>query len=156
MSSWLGDLDWQLEGLYAVRALVATLLGAAIGWERQHHGRDAGVRTYGAVALGACVFSVISAHVPGADPTRIAANIVTGMGFLGAGVIFRAGDRTLGLTTAATLWATAAIGTAVGFGMYPLAILTAGIVFAVLAAHHLPGWGEGEGPPAKDAHDEQS
>jgi len=133
-------LDWALEGRLAGRALLAAVLGAAVGWERQRHGRDAGVRTFGAVAMGSCIFSLISGHVPGADPTRIAANIVTGMGFLGAGIIFRSGDRTLGLTTAATLWATAAIGTAVGFGMYPLAMLASILNFALLALHHLPGW----------------
>jgi len=143
---WFQSLDWELELMFAARALLATVLGALIGLERERHHSDAGIRTYAAVALGSCLFSLISGHIPDTDPSRIAANIVTGMGFLGAGVIFRAGDRTLGLTTAATLWATAAIGTAVGFGMYPLAVLCSFLIFGVLAAHHLPGFRKKDGP----------
>ena len=69
----------------------------------------------------------------------MAANIITGIGFLGAGMILRAGDHTYGLTTAATVWATAAVGTAVGFGMYVMGVLGAVLVFVILAMHHLPG-----------------
>ena len=100
------------------------------------------MRTYASVALGSCVFALISSHNPGAEPSRLAANIVTGIGFLGAGIILRERGRTVGLTTAATIWATAAVGTAVGFGMYLLATLTSLIVFGILALHHLPGWNQ--------------
>lgn len=134
-------MDWNLELLFAVRAIIAALLGALVGWERQGHGREAGIRTYAAVSLGACVFGLISSHVSeSADPARIAAQVVTGVGFLGAGVILREHGRITGLTTAATLWATAAVGLAIAFGMYILGVLTALIVFALLAVHHLPGW----------------
>ena len=133
-------MDWQLELMFTLRAIVAAGLGGFIGWEREWHGREAGIRTYASGALGSCVFALISSHIPDAEPSRLAANIVTGVGFLGAGIILRDRGRTVGLTTAATVWATAAVGTAVGFGMYPLATLTAVIVFGVLAAHHLPGW----------------
>ncbi|MAT50213.1 MgtC/SapB family protein [Aeoliella sp.] len=133
-------VDWELETMYALRVVIAAFLGGMIGWEREWHGREAGIRTYASVALGSCVFALISSHIPDAEPSRLAANIVTGVGFLGAGIILRDRGRTVGLTTAATIWATAAVGTAVGFGMYLLAILTAFIVFGVLAAHHLPGW----------------
>ena len=133
-------MDWKLELMFAVRAVLAALLGGFIGWEREWHGREAGIRTYASVALGSCVFALISSHIPGAEPSRLAANIVTGVGFLGAGIILRDKGRTVGLTTAATVWSTAAVGTAVGFGMYLLAMLTALIVFGVLAAHHLPFW----------------
>jgi putative Mg2+ transporter-C (MgtC) family protein len=133
-------MDWQLELMFAIRALVAAVLGGLIGWEREWHGREAGIRTYAAVGLGSCVFALVSSHIPNAEPSRIAANIVTGVGFLGAGIILRDHGRTVGLTTAATVWATAAVGTAVGFGMYPLATLTAVLIFGVLAAHHLPWW----------------
>lgn len=133
-------MDWQLELMYAVRAILAAVLGGFIGWEREWHGREAGIRTYASVALGSCVFALISSHIPGAEPSRLAANIVTGVGFLGAGIILRDRGRAVGLTTAATIWATAAVGTAVGFGMYLLAILTAILIFGVLAAHHVPGW----------------
>ena len=123
------------------RAALAVLLGGFIGWERQWHGREAGIRTYGAVGLGACVFALISTHVEGGNnPHVIAAGVVTGVGFLGAGVILREQGKINGLTTAATLWATASMGLAVGYGMYLLSALTAIIVFSLLAAHHAPGW----------------
>jgi putative Mg2+ transporter-C (MgtC) family protein len=134
-------MDWQLETLMAVRTTVAALLGALIGWEREQHGREAGIRTYAAVSVGACAFGLISAHVEGAtDLTRIAAGVVTGIGFLGAGVILHERGRIMGLTTAATLWSTASVGLAIAYGMYVLGVLTALIVFALLAAHHLPRW----------------
>ncbi|WP_425400186.1 MgtC/SapB family protein [Aeoliella sp.] len=133
-------VDWQLEAMYAVRVVVAAFLGGFVGWEREWHGREAGIRTYASVALGSCVFALISSHIPGAEPSRLAANIVTGVGFLGAGIILRDRGRAVGLTTAATIGATAAVGTAIGFGMYLLAALAALIIFGVLAAHHIPGW----------------
>lgn len=134
-------MDWNTEALMALRALIAALLGALIGWEREQHGREAGIRTYAAVSLGACVFGLVSAHVTGAtDPTRIAAGVVTGVGFLGAGVILREQGRIAGLTTAATIWATASVGLAIAYGMYVLGMLTAVVIFGLLALHHLPAW----------------
>lgn len=134
-------MDWELELRMAVRVVVAAVLGGFIGWERHWHGREAGIRTYSAVALGACVFALISTHVTGGNnPHVIAAGVVTGIGFLGAGVIVRENGNISGLTTAATLWATASVGLAVGYGMYLIGTLVAVIVFALLAAHHLPGW----------------
>ena len=134
-------MDWIIEALMAAQAILAALLGGVIGWERERHGREAGIRTYAAVCLGACVFGLVSAHVPGlGDKTRIAAQVVSGVGFLGAGVILRDQGRITGLTTAGTLWATAAVGLAIAFGMYALGILTALIIFGLLALHHCPGW----------------
>ena len=131
-------LDWELELQLASRTIFATVLGGLIGLERLWHRREAGVRTYASVAMGACVFALISQHIPGAEPSRMAANIVVGIGFLGAGIIMHNGNRAYGLTTAATIWATAAVGTGVGYGMYVLSSLAAIIVFLILAAHHLP------------------
>lgn len=131
-------MDWELELMLAMRTVVATVLGGLVGLERSFHRREAGVRTYASVAMGACVFALISQHIPGAEPSRMAANIVVGVGFLGAGIIIQNGARTFGLTTAATVWATAAIGTGVGFGMYVLSTLSTVILFLILAAHHLP------------------
>lgn len=150
-------MDWNTELLMALRALIAALLGAFIGWERERHGREAGIRTYAAVSLGACVFGLVSAHVTGVtDPTRIAAGVVTGVGFLGAGVILREQGRVAGLTTAATIWATASVGLGIAYGMYLLGALTALIIFGLLALHHLPAWhrekGRGE---AYSAHPEE-
>lgn len=125
----------------AFQAVAAVVLGGLIGLEREWHGREAGIRTYGAVSLGACVFALVSTHITGGNnPHVIAAGVVTGIGFLGAGVILRDRGNVVGLTTAATLWATASVGLATGYGMYMLAVLVAVIVFALLSAHHLPGW----------------
>ena len=136
-------MDWNLETLMAFRAVLAVALGGFIGWERERHGREAGIRTYGAVALGACVFALIATHVTaGSNPHVIAAGVVTGVGFLGAGVILREGGNIVGLTTAATLWATASVGLAIGYGMYVLGMLVSVIVFGLLALHHLPHWGK--------------
>jgi putative Mg2+ transporter-C (MgtC) family protein len=133
-------MDIGTELLYASRMMVAALIGGLIGWERERHASDAGIRTYMAISIGACAFSLISAHVAANDPTRIAAQVVTGIGFIGAGVIFQDKGGMAGLTTAATLWATAAVGMASAFGLYVLAIVTGGLIFATLALHHLPGW----------------
>lgn len=81
-------MDIETELLYASRMILAALIGGLIGWEREHHASDAGIRTYMAISIGACAFSLISAHA-GNDPTRIAAQVVTGIGFIGAGVIFQ-------------------------------------------------------------------
>jgi putative Mg2+ transporter-C (MgtC) family protein len=135
-------VDWNQEALMALQVVVAVLLGGFIGWEREWHASDAGIRTYGAVSLGACVFALLSTHVTtGNNPHVIAAGVVTGIGFLGAGVILHDRGNVVGLTTAATLWATASVGLATGYGMYTLAILVSLIVFGLLVLHHLPGWG---------------
>lgn len=132
-------MDWNAEIVLSARILLAAILGGLIGWERENHNRDAGVRTYMAVAVGACAFSIISNHVPG-ETTRIASQVVTGMGFIGAGVILQVKGRVQGLTTAATLWATASVGMASAFGMYLLSVLTALLILGTLGLHHVPGW----------------
>jgi putative Mg2+ transporter-C (MgtC) family protein len=120
---------------YAFRLLAACLLGAAIGFERDIHGRAAGLRTNMLVCAGAALFMLISVAMAelfsgGAestglrvDPTRIAAQIVTGIGFLGAGTIIKEGFNIRGLTTAACLWVSAGVGMAAGAGLFELAIL---------------------------------
>lgn len=134
-------MDIETELLYASRMILAALIGGLIGWERERHASDAGIRTYMSIAIGACAFSLVSVHLA-SDATRIAAQIVSGIGFIGAGVIFKEKGSVAGLTTAATLWATAAVGMASAFGMYLLAILTGGLILGTLALHHLPGWKE--------------
>jgi len=134
-------LDWNVEALMALRVIISVVLGGLIGLEREWHGREAGIRTYGAVSLGASVFALISTHVEGGNnPHVIAAGVVSGIGFLGAGVILRDQGNLVGLTTAATLWATASVGLAVGYGMYTLATLVSIVVFGLLSMHHLPHW----------------
>lgn len=133
-------MDWKMELIFSGRILFAALLGALIGWDRERQGSDAGVRTCMAISIGSCAFSLVSWHVAPEDPARIAAQVVTGIGFLGAGVILQVQGRIAGLTTAATLWATAAIGMASAFGMYVLAALTTGLIYGMLVLHHMPGW----------------
>jgi putative Mg2+ transporter-C (MgtC) family protein len=125
------DVGLQLE--LSGRLILAALLGGAIGLERELHDHPAGMRTHLLVSLGSALFAVISAYGyasffaanPDAQesPQRIAAQIVSGIGFLGAGAIIQAGRWVRGLTTAASLWATAAIGLAVGSGEYILALV---------------------------------
>jgi putative Mg2+ transporter-C (MgtC) family protein len=118
-----------------LRLAVAGALGAAVGLERELRDREAGMRTHLLVSLGSCLFTIVSAfgfhafltgggNVVRADPTRIAAQIVTGIGFLGAGAIIREGLSVRGLTTAATLWVVAAVGMASGAGYYAAAVMT--------------------------------
>ncbi|MFZ5526250.1 MAG: MgtC/SapB family protein [Pseudomonadota bacterium] len=133
-------MDWYTELFFAARMLYAALLGALVGYERERDGCEAGIRTFAAVSFGSCAFSLISLHVVGGDPTRIAAQVVTGIGFIGAGVILQVKGRTSGLTTAATVWACASVGMASAFGMYLLALLTALLLFCTLYLHHLPIW----------------
>jgi putative Mg2+ transporter-C (MgtC) family protein len=116
-----------------VRLVVGTVLGAMIGYERQLHGRPAGLRTHLIVALASTTFMIVSTHfvyfqhygkedLVAVDSSRIAASVVTGIGFLGAGAILRTGISVQGLTTAAGLWLVAAIGLSAGAGMYVVSV----------------------------------
>src|SRR6202051_268092 len=107
---------------------VALGLGSVIGFERQWHQKMAGLRTNALVALGSCGFVVFSAMVGEGDPTRVAAQVVTGSGFLGAGVIWREGINVHGLNTAATLWCSAMVGTFAGAGFRAPSLVAAGFV----------------------------
>ena len=130
------ELGQQFE--ISVRLLLASVLGAAIGFEREIHAHPAGMRTHLLVALGSAAFSVLSIFFfvsPAApngsyptDPSRIAAQIVSGIGFLGAGAIIKYGTSVRGLTTAASLWATAAVGMAAGAGALLVALVTTGLI----------------------------
>ena len=116
-----------------IRLLVALILGGAIGLERERQERAAGLRTVTMVSLGSCLFTLLSAYgFDHTDPSRVAAQIVTGIGFLGAGTIFLRKDLVRGLTTAATIWATAAIGMAAATAQYFEAVFTTLLVLAVL------------------------
>ncbi len=143
-------MEWNHELRLVADLLLAAFLGAIIGLERERHVGLAGIRTHAAVALGACLFGFISFHVNGptglqagirvSDPSRIAAQIVSGIGFLGAGVILRDRGRIRGLTTAASVWATASIGLGIANQMYILAISTTLIMFLLLSLYRVPGW----------------
>lgn len=123
-----------VHGPMVLRLIVATALGALVGYERERSGKPAGVRTHGMVCLGASLFTLISifGFPTSGDPARVAAQVVTGVGFLGAGAILHGGGAVHGLTTAASLWVTAAIGVAVGVGMLPMSAVTAALVVLLL------------------------
>jgi|CXWL01.1.fsa_nt_gi putative Mg2+ transporter-C (MgtC) family protein len=115
---------------------VSLALGAVIGLERELSDKAAGLRTNILICIGSCLFAILSrnlAAAAGTDITRIAAQIVSGIGFLGAGAIMREGEHVTGLTTAATIWVVAAIGVTVGFGLYSLGAATAVITLVVQA-----------------------
>jgi putative Mg2+ transporter-C (MgtC) family protein len=124
-----------VSGSFLIRLLVACLLGGAIGFERDIHGRAAGLRTNMLVSVGAALFMLVSIAMAQlysrgpestglrVDPSRIAAQIVTGIGFLGAGAIIKEGFNIRGLTTAACLWVSAGVGMAAGAGLFEMAIL---------------------------------
>ncbi|WP_044560500.1 MgtC/SapB family protein [Azospirillum sp. B4] len=120
------DLNNPLE--VVIRLAMALTLGSAIGFERQLHQKMAGLRTNALVALGSAGFVVFSAMVGQGDPTRVAAQVVSGIGFLGAGVILREGVNVHGLNTAATLWCSAMVGTFAGGGYWAPSLAAAGFV----------------------------
>jgi putative Mg2+ transporter-C (MgtC) family protein len=131
--------DLALQADLSIRLILAAALGLAVGFEREIHGHPAGLRTHMLVAVGSALFTVLSAHGFGAgstaapiDPTRIAAQIVSGIGFLGAGAILKDGIVIRGLTTAASLWATSAVGMAAGAGEYVIAAVATGVVLVSL------------------------
>ena len=133
-------MDVKFELIIVVKLLASFLLGAFIGLDREKHGRDAGIRTYAAVCIGATLFTAIAAHLVSdvAAASRVIANIVTGVGFLGAGIIYRnsSAGTSHGLTTAATVWCTAAVGVAVGLNMYIIAIVGEIALYFLLSLHH--------------------
>ena len=119
------------EAYLIIKICLAAILGMIIGYEREIHLKPAGLRTHTLVCMGSCLFAVLSLEFVG-DSARIAAGIVTGIGFLGAGAIFQYKDKVRGLTTAADLWVIAAVGLAVGIGMYTAAIITTVLIFIIL------------------------
>lgn len=139
------NFDIGLELLISAKMLLACILGGILGFDRERHGKDAGIRTYAAVTVGATLFSSVAAHISN-DPSaasRIVANIVTGVGFLGAGIIYRTTTgNSLGLTTAATIWCSAAIGVAVGLNMFVIASVATILLYGVIAVHHMKWYRE--------------
>jgi len=115
-----------------LRLLLSFAIGTAIGLEREYRSKVAGFRTMIMICLGSTIFTEISLLITGDTPDRIASNIVTGIGFLGAGVIFKDGLSVTGITTATTIWICAALGMAVGVGQYFIALVGSGVVLIVL------------------------
>ena len=128
MAFFLGPAEIEI----IIKLVVSAILGGLVGFEREMHRKPAGLRTHSLVCMGAALFTVMSMNIVGAEPSRIAAGIVTGIGFLGAGMIFKSEDKVLGLTTAAELWVLAAIGLAVGLGFYFASIIATVILIFIL------------------------
>lgn len=114
-----------------IRLVAALLMGGLIGAEREYNGKAAGFRTMIMICVGSALFTIVSGRISGSGD-RIAANIVNGIGFLGAGIIFRDENRIKGLTTAATVWAVSALGMCLGGGLYDLAIIGFGLIMGAL------------------------
>jgi len=129
------DISTSDELEIVARLMLAAVLGGFVGLERELRGYPAGIRTLALVAVGATLFTEISQLIGGND--RVAAQIVTGIGFIGAGLIFREGYTVRGITTAATIWAAAAMGMAIGLELYVVAVACAALLFVVLEARPL-------------------
>ena len=128
-------IEWDM----AIRLFMSCLLGGIIGYERESHRKSAGLRTHILVSIGSCLIMILSIKIyesvqglTNADPTRMAAQVVSGIGFLGAGSILKDGPTIKGLTTAASLWVVSGVGLAVGSGFYMGAFMTTGLVFLTL------------------------
>lgn len=129
------SVEWEM----AVRLFLAGVLGGFIGYEREAHHKAAGLRTHILVSIGSCLIMILSIRIyesvqglTNADPTRLAAQVVSGIGFLGAGSIMKEGCTVKGLTTAASLWVVSGVGLAVGSGYYMGALMTTGFVLLTL------------------------
>jgi putative Mg2+ transporter-C (MgtC) family protein len=115
-------MDLQLDEEFAWRLLISFIIGTAIGFEREYRSKAAGLRTMIMICLGSTIFTELSMLISPSTPDRIASNIITGIGFLGAGVIFKDGLTITGITTATTIWIASALGMAVGAGQYFMAL----------------------------------
>jgi len=158
--SVLGDLTGPVSYVPVVRILLAAALGGMIGWERERHGRAAGLRTHLLLCMGCALVMLVSLYLPTlfmqytsdsvvrADPGRLAGHVLSGLGFLGAGAIIALGRRVRGLTTAACVWVTAAIGLALGCGYVFVATWT--FLVVMFALHTLGRWERRM--PAKDRY----
>lgn len=147
LNDFLFAYDWTMIVDFLVRVVVATVCGAMVGVERTKRFKEAGIRTHCVVAAASAVFMIISKYAfadmagdilgtEGADGARIASQVVSGISFLGAGAIFRNGNMVRGLTTAAGIWATAAIGMSVGSGMYFLGVFLTVLILGVQVLMH--------------------
>ncbi len=125
-------MDFTIYLEEAAQVSIAFIIGAVIGIEREFRSKPAGFRTMILICVGSCLYTILSKGSNGTSPDRIASNIVTGIGFIGAGVIFKEGISVNGLTTAALIWVTAALGMAVGYHNYPLAIVVTSMVVTAL------------------------
>ena len=137
MTSWLTGL----EGDFAVKLALCLLLGIVIGVERELRNKPAGISTHCFVMAGACLFTFISTVADPNSPARIAAQVVSGVGFLGAGMILKSDNNSIkNLTTAAAIWFAAAIGMAIGIGWYAIAVIASFYAVIVPRIPHVKKW----------------
>lgn len=130
--------DFQGDLVFIARAVLAAALAFMIGWERESQGSPAGDRTHAMVALGAAAFTAIGVESFPATAEKLIAGVVTGVGFLGAGMIMRDGTNVRGLTTAAGMWAVAAVGVVVGAGEYVMGVALTALILLILTWERLP------------------
>lgn len=143
ISSHLLNIPMGIETTLILRLLIAFALGAIIGWEREKSGKKAGRRTFGFICTGSCAFAILSLALQDSDPARIISYIAMGIGFIGGGIIYLAGDseRSMhGLTTAASLWVVAGIGILVAFELYVIAVISSLLMFTILMLPSFPFW----------------
>ena len=126
------NMTFELIPEEVIQISLAVCIGAVIGAEREYRNKSAGFRTVMLITLGSTIFTILSRKIAPDNPDRIAANILTGLGFLGAGTLFREDNKMTGLTTAASIWATAAVGMAIGSGHYSLATSGTVLIFIIL------------------------
>lgn len=110
---------------------LSVFLGFLIGLERESKHKSVGIRTLSLITLGSTIYTLISIYYFNSDPTRVIAQIVSGIGFLGAGIIFKSGNNVIGLTTAATVWTSSGIGVLVGLGLYKMAIVSTLLILVI-------------------------
>lgn len=125
---------WEVSS-HLINLAISYALALPIGWDRERAERSAGVRTFPLVAMAACGFVLIAVRVLGVDSTgqaRILEGLITGIGFIGGGAILKQGTQALGTATAASLWATGALGAAVGYGLYDIAVILSGVTYFTL------------------------
>lgn len=132
-----------IETTFILKLIIAFFLGALIGWERERTGKTAGIRTFGLICAGSCAFSILSLALQDSDPARIISYIAMGIGFIGGGILYLAGDGEKsmhGITTAASLWVTASLGILVAFELYIIAVAASLLTFITLLLPSFPFW----------------
>ena len=132
---FLESYDWRSTLSHLMALAIAYVLALPIGWNREKEERSAGIRTFPLVAMASCGFVIIAVSVLGEGSPELAKvmeGLITGVGFIGGGAILKQGDRALGTATAASLWATGALGAAVGFGLYDIAVILGLVTYVAL------------------------
>ena len=120
-----------MESFNIIPLLLSVFLGFLIGLERESKHKSVGIRTLSLISLGSTIYTLISIYYFNSDPTRVIAQIVSGIGFLGAGIIFKSGNEVKGLTTAATVWTSSGIGVLVGLGLYEISIISTLLILTI-------------------------